>query len=163
MKIWQVWDGDYDSQWVVATYDSEALAKEHAETYGLSQICEVDILSELDPDAADPIQREERSAQRAINAENERRGYEQRAAIDKQRHEWQQSVRIEQLSHPKLCHCRVFTSSDWRELPSGLCRYCHGWTPEVFRAHLGDDVLEREIAKLDLHYRTRMRELCHLI
>ncbi len=26
MKIWQVWDGDYDNQWVVATYDSEALA-----------------------------------------------------------------------------------------------------------------------------------------
>jgi hypothetical protein len=162
MKVWQVWDGDYDGDWVVATYDSEALAREHAETYGLSRIEEVEIQSKLPSDAVDPAQREARAEQRRIEAEQQQRAYRERREYDARAAEWRSTVTIEQQHRPSLCHCRTFSDSTHFISPHGYCGYCGGWTPEVFRAARGEEALSAEIDKLAIHNRVAMRKMCGL-
>lgn len=61
---------------------------------------------------------------------------------------------------PRLCHCRVFSNSDGYFItPNGYCRYCGGWTPEVFRLACGEQSLHEAIEELDIHRRTKMLTL----
>jgi hypothetical protein len=162
MTIWQVWDGDYDGDWVVATYDSEALALDHAETFGLSRVEAVEVASVLAHDAADVTLREERKRQREADAEKARRNYEEQKAREASDHEWRQSITIDQMTRPGLCHCRTFSADQWFISPHGYCSYCGGWTPEVFRAARGETALAEAIALLDIHNRTDMLAICGL-
>ncbi len=162
MKIWQVWDGDYDGDWVVATYDSEELARNHAETFGLSRVDDFDVLSELAPEAADTALRDKRDRQREVELEKARRQNAERMEREKRDCEYRQAITIDQQHRPSLCHCRTFSSNSWFISTHGYCGYCGGWTPEVFRAALGDDALAAKINELDFHDRKKMRELCRL-
>lgn len=57
---------------------------------------------------------------------------------------------------PRLCHCRTFSDSTSLLTTHGYCRYCGGWTPEIFRAACGEESLQQAISELDIHRRTKM-------
>jgi diadenosine tetraphosphatase ApaH/serine/threonine PP2A family protein phosphatase len=59
-----------------------------------------------------------------------------------------------------LCHCQTFSPLDYRFIEAdGRCRYCGGYTPEVFRVHMGEAALHEHIDKLNASDRARMREI----
>lgn len=160
MKIWQVWDCDYDGDWVVATYATEELARAHAETYGLSRVEEVDVLTALIPEAADPELQQQRAAKRAEESEQAQRRYQDQVERDRREAERIATLTIGEHARPSLCHCRTFSSDSRFISPHGYCRFCGGWEPSVFRAARGESELVSEINKLALHQRQAMWRIC---
>lgn len=163
IKIWQVWDGDYDGNWVVASFDSEDLAKAYADTFGLHRVEAEDVLSSLPPEATDPTLRAEREAARKAAHDQAIAWERKRSEHERLTSEWRDSITIDQVGpRPKLCHCRTFSSDTWFVSQHGYCGYCGGWTPETLREARGESVLVDEIDKLAIHDRVKMRALCGL-
>lgn len=152
MRIWIVSDRDYDSDWVVAAYRSEELANEHVALMG-GYIEAHDVRSELHPDAVDPVKQRERADEEA----------DFRSSVDVGRRQSAENERAAVAATPRpphmgLCHCETFSDRPmWTE--RGYCRYCGGWAPPVFREHMGETALHKEIDKLAIHQRERMREI----
>lgn len=149
--IWYVMDADYDSSWVTAVYESEELANEHVRRSGGTVYSET-VLSEVTV--------EDRSAQRAAEAETSRAAFLEHREREERAHQRTLELVIDPSHRQKLCHCSVFSGSDGYFItPNGYCRYCGGWEPTVFRKHMGEPAFAEAISELDLHYRTRMREM----
>lgn len=152
MIIWIVSERDYDHQWIVAVYPSEELAEAHVALMG-GIIDREEIRSALHPDATSPAKQQERAAA----AEANRR---QQAAYE---HYMQQNEQLAEAAQPTppqmgLCHCETFSKSPmWTA--HGYCRYCGGWSPDVFRQHMGEAALQSAIHELAAHSREKMRQI----
>lgn len=157
MKIWIVLEHtDYDSVDVVAAYPSEALADEHVAQMG-GWVSEQEVRPDPHPDVNDPI----KQADRAKEKEDRRAEHAQRQLRDHEADLRRQEVRPS--PGMMLCHCETFSRRDKYFInPHGYCSYCGGFTPEVFRAQLGEETLKAEINKLAVHDRIKMREICGL-
>jgi hypothetical protein len=157
MKIWLVSDRDYDNTWVVAAYPNEELASEHEHLMG-GNIEEIEVRESLHPDATDPTKQAERNAE----AEKARLAWE--------RHQKSEEANAKARSemrpippHMRLCHCETFSSSRDFVNDHGYCGYCGGFTPKVFREHMGIPAMHAEIDKLALHEREKMRKIVSLL
>lgn len=162
MRIWLVMDGDENGDWVVAAYSSEALARDHEDRIGHLHVVESEVLSALPDDVAaiDPV---EAKRSREVESAEARRKYQEGLRTQAENAARIDAMTIDSIlsrgGRPSLCHCRTF-SKDHRWITSnGYCRFCGGWTPEVFRAALGEPALYSEIDKLALHHRIAMREM----
>ncbi len=153
MKIWIVSDSDYDNTWVVAVYPTEAMADEHVALMG-GDAEEIEVSETLHPDAADPVKQAERTAA----AEKERRDYEDHRASQEAQAELRRNTRP-RPPHMRLCHCETFSTGRHFVNDHGYCGYCGGFIPEVFRQHMGEDALLKEIDKLAIHDREKMRQI----
>lgn len=126
MTIWLVWDGDYDADWVVAVFDTKALADDYAETFGGLTVTETEVLSSLPRDAADPAKRAERAQAREEAREKSRREYAEQKAAGIRQIEWLNSHTIQSVlagrGRPNLCHCEAWNASP-DVTAHGYCRY----------------------------------------
>lgn len=154
MKVWVITDRDYDSDWIVAVYPTEELAKEHVRLMGAGYVEECDVLENLHPEAADPAKQFERNAE----AEKTRREWERRRAQDARDAKARSEVRP-RPPHMSLCHCQTFSTTGRFINAHGYCGYCGGFVPEVFREHMGDHALHAEIDALDIWKREKMRAI----
>lgn len=159
MTIWAVIYEEEDYSRIIAAYDSELVAQDHIERTGEGRIEAIDVLTALPHEVAliDPI-----VAKQTREAEARVRRGEYLAAQAKRR---EADARTEAMTigdRARLCHCRTFSNQDFTTA-NGYCRYCGGWTPEVFRAKFGDAGLRAAIELLDYHDRTKMYKLTGLI
>lgn len=62
MTVWQVWDGDYDGDWVLAAYATEELAKAHSAAYPRKryQVEPAEVLNELAADVVKHLEKKGR-------------------------------------------------------------------------------------------------------
>lgn len=73
MTIWQVWDGDFDGEWVEASYTTQALADAHVAAYprrGLG-VYPAEVLDALEPDVLARIAKRAAKAGRPRYSENQ--------------------------------------------------------------------------------------------
>lgn len=157
MKIWIVLNGDYDSDWPTAAYQTEALANEHASELG-GWVSECDLLDALHPDATDPDKQRQRAAEMAAAKTEQERIRRIQEEQSRQRAEMKPRP-----PHINLCHCWTVQLPEQRRYTFlneyGYCGYCGGFDPPVFLKLMGAPALLAEIDKLAIDDRERMRGL----
>lgn len=159
MDVWIVMesDGDFDS--VAAVYADESLANQDADEMG-GYVVGATVRSSLRDEVTDPIAK----LKRQEAACEYRRRIEHADQVQHQNYVLGSACKItdtlERGGKPSLCHCAVFSSSDGQLITeNGYCRYCGGFESTTFRKHCGERALSEAIDLLDIHNRTRMREI----
>lgn len=153
-QVWVVMDDENP----VAVYRSESLADKHAQEMGC-YVMPAHMLTELPADVTDPT----KVVERAEQAARKRRVEREHRQLEREQGELALRTTIVDVlgrgGKPSLCHCDTFSiSKDWLT-DNGYCRYCGGFTPEVFRLHCGEDALFDAIDLLAHHDRLKMREI----
>lgn len=152
MRLWIVIDADYEDTWIVAVYPTEDLANKHVLLMG-GLVTEQEIRDSLHPDAVDPVKQREREEKAEKARQLLARKVQYREECDRAA-----EALLPTPPHMNLCHCRAF--SDHPPLTAhGYCRYCGGWAPSVFRAHMGEAALHQKIDELAIHTRSKMRAM----
>lgn len=159
MTVWIVIDGDYDGDWIVAVYDSETVANEHAELSGL-HVERADVLTAISPAAVDT------RPERAAAAEAFRAHQADQAERNLRHQKWRETYTLPMVlargGRPALCRCVTFSTDSNSLTPHGYCEYCGGWTFSVFREHMGEQALSDAIDLLAYSDRVQMRAITGL-
>jgi hypothetical protein len=158
-KIWLVIEYDDDGETIRAAYSSKELAKEHARM-GELQVKEMEVLSELLPEAVDTPDKARKRAIAKEAAAMDAKNYRERVEADRQRQqEYSPAEEVAAGGGIRLCSCRTFSTDSNFVNPHGYCTYCGGTIPSVFRSLKGEAALQEEIDKLEEWKRIKMRQI----
>lgn len=156
MKAWVVMEGDYNGDWIVGAYTTQALADQHAHELG-GHVTEVELRDAPLPDVADPVQQKQRAEKRALDEQRGREAYERHRLEEIRRAELVAAVKPS--DHMSLCKCQTYKQLyNWVN-QHGYCSFCGGFTIAAYRAHLGEAALRAKINEFDKHD----REILHLL
>jgi hypothetical protein len=156
--LYLVMEYDYDDAQVIAAYASETLAQQHADEMDMA-VVSVEVSDRLPDEVTDPAaklkRQQEVEAAKAAYRERVKRSEQMRAAAA--------SVNAPDLlargGKLSLCACRTFSVSNHFINEHGHCGYCGGFTPEVFKQHLGEKALHEAIDLLAYYDREKMQRL----
>jgi hypothetical protein len=156
VKVYVVVDTDEcGNTFVSAVYQNEEMAQAHEEEMG-GFVSAEEIRDVLHPDVTDSAL----VASRANEAAKYRRQWQEYREHQERNHELRMAVKPS--GRMNLCSCATFSEDSYFINPHGYCSYCGGFTPEVFRAHLGEAALKAKIDELGIYYRIKMKAICGL-